>query len=307
MHVDRLLRVSTFIATQFHRTIRKVTEMATKKTASKKTAPKKAKGGFDPSKYICNVQPSKDTEHDWSYATSVTAGALTAVAAPPPAVDLRQPWWTISDQENTGSCVGWAAADGVGRYQMERAGKIAETQSLSARFIWMASKETDSFTTRPESFVEGSGTTLKAAMDVARRYGFALAEDLPFHIQTNMYLGDEDAFFARCAMRKISAYFNLQKNLGNWKMWLATKGPLLVGLSVDSGWDNATANGGVVNTFDPGSVRGGHAVTVVGYLADGKFIVRNSWGTNWGDQGFAYVSPSYINAGFFNESYGVTI
>lgn len=280
--------------------------MATKKTASKKAAPK-AKGGFDPSKYICNVQPSKDTEQDWSYATSVTAGVLTAVAAPPPAVDLRQPWWTISDQENTGSCVGWAAADGVGRYQMERAGKIAETQSLSARFIWMASKETDSFTTRPESFVEGSGTTLKAAMDVARRYGFALAEDLPFHIQTNMYLGDEDAFFARCAMRKISAYFNLQKNLGNWKTWLATKGPLLVGLSVDSGWDNATANGGVVNTFDPGSVRGGHAVTVVGYRADGKFIVRNSWGTNWGDQGFAYVSPSYINAGFFNESYGVTI
>jgi C1A family cysteine protease len=281
--------------------------MAIKKAAPKKAAAKKAKAGFDPSKYICNVQPSKDTEQDWSYATSVSSGALTAVAAPPPQVDLRQPWWTISDQESTGSCVGWATADGVGRYQMERAGKLSKTRSLSARFIWMASKETDAFTSRPESFVEGAGTTLKAAVDVARRYGFALADDLPFHIQTNMYLGDEDAFFASCAMRKVSAYFNLQKNLVNWKVWLATKGPLLVGLSVDSGWDNATANGGLVDTFDATTVRGGHAVTVVGYRTDGRFIVRNSWGTNWGDGGFAYVSPSYINAGFFNEAYGVTV
>ena len=191
-------------------------------------------------------------------------------------MDLRQPWWTISNQESTGSCVGWAAADGVGRHQMEHAGKIAKTQSLSARFIWMASKETDTLTARPESFVEGAGTTLKAALDVARRYGYALADDLPFHIQTNMYLGDEENFFAGCAMRKVSAYFNLQKNLADWKMWLATKGPLLVGLSVDPGWDNATANRGIVDTFDPTRTRGGHAVAVVGYRTDGRFIVRNS-------------------------------
>jgi C1A family cysteine protease len=280
---------------------------APKKAVSKKASSKKTKVGFDPSAFICNVEPSKDTEQDWSYATSVSAGALTAPAAPPPAVDLRQPWWTINNQESTGSCVGWATADGVGRYQMEHAGKVSQKQLLSPRFIWMASKETDTFTTRPESFVEGAGTTLKAAVDVARRYGYALEADLPFHIATNMYLGNEDAFFASCAMRKISAYFNLQRNLTNWKMWLATKGPLLVGLSVDSAWDNATANGGLVDTFDPGSVRGGHAVAVVGYRADGRFIVRNSWGTDWGDKGFAYVSPSYINAGFFNEAYGVTV
>ena len=59
--------------------------------------------------------------------------------------------------------------------------------------------------------------------------------------------------------------------------------------------------------FVPNTVRGGHAVAVVGYTSTGRFIVRNSWGTGWGDRGFGYVSPAYIAAGFFNESYGITV
>jgi C1A family cysteine protease len=54
-------------------------------------------------------------------------------------------------------------------------------------------------------------------------------------------------------------------------------------------------------------VRGGHAVAVVGYRKDGRFIVRNSWGTSWGVKGFGYVKPSYIADSFFPEAYGVTI
>jgi hypothetical protein len=34
---------------------------------------------------------------------------------------------------------------------------------------------------------------------------------------------------------------------------------------------------------------GGHAMTVVGYDDDNKyFIIRNSWGENWGDKGYCY-------------------
>jgi C1A family cysteine protease len=55
------------------------------------------------------------------------------------------------------------------------------------------------------------------------------------------------------------------------------------------------------------TARGGHAIAVVGYTAAGRFIIRNSWGTAWGDKGFAYASPEYITAGFFEESYGVTL
>ena len=59
-------------------------------------------------------------------------------------------------------------------------------------------------------------------------------------------------------------------------------------------------------TLNPTTVRGGHAVCIVGYTAD-RFIVRNSWGTGWGDGGFAYVTDSYVLAAFFTESYGITM
>jgi C1A family cysteine protease len=257
--------------------------------------------------HICNLVPSKDTERDWKYEDAQAAGALTAVAAPPPSVDLRQNWWKIGDQEATGSCVGWASAEGVARYHMVKANKLSKQEMLSPRYVWMASKETDEFKQRPESPIEQAGTSLKAAMDICRKYGVVSNILLPFHINTLMYGGPENAFYAAAAQRRITAYFNLAKNLNQWKSWLATQGPILAGLSVDQTWDNATATHGNLDVFLPNTVRGGHAVAIVGYTAAGRFIVRNSWGTAWGDKGFAYASPAYINQAFFNESYGVTV
>jgi len=88
---------------------------------------------------------------------------------------------------------------------------------------------------------------------------------------------------------------------------LATGGPILAAFNVDSSWDNAAQNGGNIDKFVASSVRGGHAVCIVGYKTDGRFIVRNSWGTTWGDKGFGYLHPDYIAAAFFDESYGVTM
>lgn len=256
---------------------------------------------------ICNLVPSRGTEHDWTFEHALAAGALGAVTAPPPSVDLRQAWWAIGDQGHTGSCVGWASAEGVARYHMVKANKLAKTEMLSPRFVWMGSKETDEFTQRPESFIEEAGTSLKAAMDICKKYGVVTNAVLPFNIATLMYTGNENTFYAGAAQLRISAYFNMNKDFNKWKTWLATQGPILVGLSVDHTWDNATATHGNLDTFMPNTVRGGHAVALVGYTATGRFIVRNSWGTAWGDKGFAYASTAYISGAFFNESYGVTV
>jgi C1A family cysteine protease len=257
---------------------------------------------------ICNVIPSKNTSQDWTLQQAVASGAVTGSAlALPASVDLRAAWWTIGDQEATGSCVGWASTDGVARYHMVKAGKLVQSGHLSPRCTWMASKETDGFNARPETFIEGAGTSLKAAMDVLRNYGAVPESLLPFHIATTMYQGDENTFYATAATRKVSAYFNLLKNFNDWRTWLATHGPIMVGLNVDATWDHATQTQGKLDTFQPNTVRGGHAVCVVGYRTDGRFIIRNSWGTSWGDAGFAYASEAYINAAFFNESYGVTV
>jgi C1A family cysteine protease len=256
---------------------------------------------------VCNLVPSHNTDKDWQFQHAVAAGAVEAPAALPASVDLRAAWWEVGNQENTGSCVGWSSTDGVARYMFVQAGRLAQNVMLSPRFTWMASKETDTFTSRPETMIEGAGTTLKAAVDILRNFGAAPETMLPFHIATAMYAGDENTLFATAATRKIAAYFNLQRNPANWRAWLAAHGPILVGLNVDHTWDTASATGGLLDTFQPSTVRGGHAVALVGYRADGRFIVRNSWGKTWGDHGFAYASEAYINGAFYTESYGVTL
>jgi len=256
---------------------------------------------------ICNLVPSRDTEKDWRFEHAIAANVVAARPAVLPAkVDLRESWWDIGNQEKTGSCVGWGSTDGVARYHFVKAGRLAPSEKLSPRFTWMASKETDQIRYRPETMIEKAGTSLKAAVHILHKYGAVPESLLSFHIATNMYLGKEDTLYAIAATRRIS-YYNLYKNLADWRSWLATQGPILVGLQVDKTWDNAKATHGMLDTFQPETVRGGHAVAAVGYTADGRFIIRNSWGTNFGDEGFAYASEAYINAAFYDESYGVTL
>jgi C1A family cysteine protease len=41
---------------------------------------------------------------------------------------------------------------------------------------------------------------------------------------------------------------------------------------------------------------GGHAICFVGYDSKKKLIkFKNSWGTNWGDNGYGYLPYNYIN------------
>ena len=52
---------------------------------------------------------------------------------------------------------------------------------------------------------------------------------------------------------------------------------------------------GKLDVYQPETARGGHAIALVGYTPD-RFIVRNSWGTGWGDKGFAYASLEYASS-----------
>ncbi|MBN2011457.1 hypothetical protein JW960_19145 [candidate division KSB1 bacterium] len=53
-------------------------------------------------------------------------------------------------------------------------------------------------------------------------------------------------------------------------------------------------NGSVTATFVDTSfqVNSGHAVAIVGYDEDG-FLIKNSWGTGWGENGYGWISFDY--------------
>ncbi len=256
-------------------------------------------------KRILNCLPSTDIAQDWTFATARAADVLAASGPLPASVDLREPWWSIGDQGATGSCVGWATADSVLRWHFVKTGAVGKADKLSVRFIWMAAKETDVFINRPTTFIESDGTSLKAALDIARKYGVVLDKTLPFRSR-RLYAGSADAFYAIAAQLRIASYFNLGRDLTQWRIWLANNGPILTRLNVDATWDGARASAGNLDTYQPLTTRGGHAVALVGYTAD-RFIVRNSWGTQaWGDKGFGYASVSYAQEAF-TEAYGVSL
>ena len=259
-------------------------------------------------KRVLNVVPSRDTERDWGIETADAAGLLAgAPGAVPKSKDLRETWWKVGDQGSTGSCVGWATADSLLRWHFVKVGKIKSTDTLSKRFIWMASKETDEFNSSPTTFIENAGTSLKAALDVARKFGAVRENVLPF--AGGLYPNDPATFYALAAQLKITSYFNLSLNRGgsfdSWRRWLTTHGPMLTRLDVDRTWDDAGTNAGNMDEYQPNTRRGGHAVSIVGYTAD-RFIVRNSWGTGWGDKGFGYASLAYAQDAF-TEAYGISV
>jgi hypothetical protein len=254
-------------------------------------------------KRVLNCIPSRNIENDWLMEHGLAAGVFKK-AAIPPSKDLRAAWWKVNDQADTGSCVGWASADGVIRWHFVKARRIGQASLLSPRFIWMAAKETDEFINAPTTFIESQGTSLKAALDIARKFGTVPDSTLPF--AGGLYQGSAQAFYVLAAQRKIASYINLGTSPAKWREWIALHGPILTRLDVDQTWDNAKATSGRLDTYLPNTTRGGHAVSLVGYTPD-RFIVRNSWGTtSWGDQGFGYASNNYAAAAF-TEAYGVTI
>ena len=253
---------------------------------------------------ILNCIPSRDTGNDWGPDSALAAGILEA-APIPQSKDLREKWWAINDQASTGSCVGWATADSVLRWHFVKAGRLTTKQLLSPRFIWMAAKETDEFSSRPTTFIETDGTSLKAALDIARGYGCVEDNVLPF-ASGKLYPEKAATFYATAAQCKIASYINLGRNLAEWRRWLATKGPILTRLDCDNTWMNAKNTNGKLDVYDAMSAQGGHAVALVGYDPN-QFIVRNSWGTTpWGDKGFGYASNAYAGAAF-TEAYGVNV
>ena len=257
-----------------------------------------------PVERILNCLPSKKPEDDWTLA-NLTEGALVGAAPLPRKVDLREDWWEIGDQGTTGSCVGWATADSVLRWHFVKSGRLEKTARLSPRYVWMASKELDEFQTYPTSFIETSGTYLKTALDVARKYGCVVEEVLPFRPGA-LYSGGVKTFFALASDLKIANYVNLGTDQTDWRMWIARNGPILTRLVCDSTWMNASKTGGVLAEYGQPIPDGGHAVAIVGYDENG-FIVRNSWGREtWGRDGFGFASNAYTAAAF-TEAFGVTV
>jgi hypothetical protein len=199
--------------------------------------------------------------------------------------------------------------------QLVEAGRLEPEQRLSPRFMWMAAKEMRAKLTaaegapawRPSTFLEQGFTDVKSALDVARLYGAALEQELPF--DDGLFDGPIDAFYESAAQRKVTRYYRLDPDeeprdawLVHWRRWISQHGPVLVVLNVD---DNFIAGSRVLDAYRPDDSSFNHAVALAGYTPNG-FLVRCSWGEKWGEHGYAVATNEYIEQATL-ESYGVVV
>ncbi|KAL4504248.1 hypothetical protein ABPG72_021086 [Tetrahymena utriculariae] len=49
---------------------------------------------------------------------------------------------------------------------------------------------------------------------------------------------------------------------------------------------------GVYNNCNPSNIKLNHAVLAVGYDTKGNWIIKNSWGTYWGESGYFLLAPN---------------
>jgi len=75
------------------------------------------------------------------------------------------------------------------------------------------------------------------------------------------------------------------------KHWLAHKGPLISTLLFPKNLDLLFYRGGVYEpTMDEYLIEAAHCVAIVGYDDDrGAWKIKNSWGDDWGEGGFAWI------------------
>jgi C1A family cysteine protease len=72
-------------------------------------------------------------------------------------------------------------------------------------------------------------------------------------------------------------------NTTNIKNAVYTNGPLTCHMDV---YTDFFSYGSGCYTHVTGAFEGGHMVCITGWTADGCWIVKNSWGTSWGEQGY---------------------
>lgn len=91
--------------------------------------------------------------------------------------------------------------------------------------------------------------------------------------------------------------FGKLKTIDDVKTNLVIHGPVII---ITSAYTDA----GMLYWRPIGKNRGGHATVLVGYNKDG-FILKNSWGTSWGDNG--YILFPYNDFKYVKEAWAIFI
>ncbi|WP_083467988.1 C1 family peptidase [Methylobacterium tarhaniae] len=116
------------------------------------------------------------------------------------------------------------------------------------------------------------------ALKFAKKKGIGLEKDFPYKPGNQPCPKPPLSHFL-----KVKSYSAIKSNETRRRI-IATKGPVVASMQI---YDDFRNYAGGIYSHVTGSLIGHHAVCIVGYDHDDKYwIVKNSWNTSWGDNGF---------------------
>ena len=209
---------------------------------------------------------------------------LTAL---PTAVDLRSQCPPVYDQGQLGSCTGNAIA---GAIEFERLKQKLKDFVPSRLFIYYNERALEG------TVASDAGAQIRDGMKVVAKQGAPPESDWPYDI-TKFSEKPPAIAFTDGGKNRVTSYQRVNRILNQFKGCLASGYPFVLGFTVYDAFESAqVAQTGQLQMPQPGeAVQGGHAVLAVGYDDQQQvFIIRNSWGPDWGMKGYFTMPYQYL-------------
>jgi C1A family cysteine protease len=263
-----------------------------KKTVKKETKKTVKKAVKKPSPDVQNVLKPKDKAFfGWTPDTPDHRDVIFKLPKKlkklPTQVDLRSNDVVVFDQGSLGSCT----ANAISTAFIYNLVKQEEPMFVPSRlFVYYNTRLLEGNIDRD------SGATLRNTVKSINKVGLCEEPFWPYDIK-KFKSKPAPKSYTDAEGNKAVKYERLSRSLYDFKSCLAAGYPFVCGFAVYESFQTkeVAKTGKMVMPGPNESSLGGHAVLVIGYDDETQcFIVRNSWGTKWGDKGHFYMPYEYL-------------
>ncbi len=235
---------------------------------------------------------TEDTDH---IEDAVNIGHTFGSGNLPSSVDLSAYFPPIGDQGQYGTCVAWAV--GYNHKSFLEAKSRGETYYNESNKLFSPK---DLFWSIDNSYKgeDCNGTNFEYAYDILLSRGIATLATVPYENLGDCSSSPSSEWTNDAANHKISNYREIDVDKETIKSYLADGRAVVFGAKLGDEFMNYT--GGVLDyqTYGYTGQHAYHAMILCGYDdsqgTNGAFRVVNSWGTSWGDNGYAWVDEDYF-------------
>ncbi len=204
-------------------------------------------------------------------------------------VDLRKYCTPVGDQGQTGRCSAFAWTHAV---EMSRNIRGQESPRLSSNFTMLEFQEMQGDVQTYEYAHSGGDGTISGPDPglVLAKYGTCREELWPDHLESPVASEQE---LERDAGQYPLDALPLPIGLEDVRKVLSAGCPVHVSMNTGDAFSNVGRDGLFNAAEAPSGRHGRHAMLAVGYTGN-FFLLKNSWGTDWGDQGYCRVPKNVL-------------